>query len=63
MERKYDLNELALTTGLTTRTLRNYLAQDRRASPVKNQNPYETARRVEGGRFRFLSCKRAFQMI
>ncbi len=27
MERKYNLNELALMTGLTTRTLRNYLAQ------------------------------------
>ncbi len=27
MERKYTLSELALMTGLTTRTLRNYLAQ------------------------------------
>ena len=27
MERKYSLNDLALMTGLTTRTLRNYLAQ------------------------------------
>ena len=27
MERKYNLNDLALMTGLTTRTLRNYLAQ------------------------------------
>lgn len=27
MERKYTLNDLALMTGLTTRTLRNYLVQ------------------------------------
>ena len=27
MDRKYNLNELAMMTGLTTRTLRNYLAQ------------------------------------
>ena len=27
MERKYNLNDLALMTGLTTRTLRNYLTQ------------------------------------
>ena len=27
MERKYNLTELALMTGLTTRTLRNYLSQ------------------------------------
>lgn len=27
MERKYNLNDLALMTALTTRTLRNYLAQ------------------------------------
>ena len=27
MERKYSLNDLALMTGLTTRTLRNYLSQ------------------------------------
>ena len=27
MENKYDLNDLALMTGFTTRTLRNYLTQ------------------------------------